>query len=167
MRARLLRGWCLLGLRLGSPWSRRRVLGWQIRRSTPDFVLLAAGSRIGMPAELLFKRERDGLLFATFVQQRNPLARTIWAEGRAGAPADRRVAADARGPPGSREALLTTPRGAVQAGGSPGWRRISTTAKISKTEPNVIRAYRTPCSLNELPMPTRNSTAARNTVIWT
>lgn len=79
MRARLLRGWCLLGLRLGSPWSRRRVLGWQIRRSTPDFVLLAAGSRIGMPAELLFKRERDGLLFATFVQQRSPLARAIWA----------------------------------------------------------------------------------------
>ena len=79
MRARLLRGWCLVGLRLGSPWSRRRVLGWQIRRSTPDFVLLAAGSRIGMPAELLFKRERDGLLFATFVQQRGPLARSIWA----------------------------------------------------------------------------------------
>lgn len=69
----------MLGLRLGSPWSRRRILGWRIRRSTPDFVLLAAGSRIGMPAELLFKRERDGLLFATFVQQRNPVARAIWA----------------------------------------------------------------------------------------
>ncbi|MGI8450511.1 MAG: DUF2867 domain-containing protein [Streptosporangiaceae bacterium] len=79
VRARLLRGWCLLGLRLGSPSSRRRVLGWQIRRSTPDFVLLAAGSRIGMPAELLFKCEPDGLLFATFVQQRNSLARAIWA----------------------------------------------------------------------------------------
>jgi Protein of unknown function (DUF2867) len=79
VRARLLRGWCLLGLRLGSPWSRRRILGWQIRRSTPDFVLLAAGSRIGLPAELLFKRERDGLLFATFVQQRNSLVRAIWA----------------------------------------------------------------------------------------
>ncbi len=49
VRARLLRGWCLLGLRLGSPRSRRRVLGWQIRRSTPDLVLLGAGSRIGMP----------------------------------------------------------------------------------------------------------------------
>ena len=32
-------------------------------------------------------------------------------EGRAGAPADRRVAADARCPAGSREALLTNPRG--------------------------------------------------------
>ena len=80
VRARMLRGWCLLGLRLGSPWSGRRVLGWQIRRGTPDLVLLGAGSRIGMPAELLFQREEgDGLLFATFVQQRNSVARTIWA----------------------------------------------------------------------------------------
>jgi hypothetical protein len=78
VRARLLHGWCMLGLRLGSPWSHRRVLGWGIRRRTPDFVLLAARSRIGMPAELLFKRERNGLLFAPFVQQRTSLARVIW-----------------------------------------------------------------------------------------
>ena len=90
VRARLLRGWCLLGLRLGWPGSRRRVLGWRIRRTAPDFVLLSAGSRLGMPGELLFKRERGGLLFATFVQQRNALARSVW--GRA-APAHQRVVA--------------------------------------------------------------------------
>ena len=78
VRARLLRGWCLLGLRLGWPGSRRRVLGWRIRRADTDFVLLSAGSRLGMPGELLFKREDSGLLFATFVQQRNSLARAIW-----------------------------------------------------------------------------------------
>ena len=55
------------------------ILGWEIRRSTRDFVLLGADSRIGMPAELLFKREGDGLLFATFVQHGNPAARTVWA----------------------------------------------------------------------------------------
>jgi hypothetical protein len=90
VRARLLRGWCLLGLRLGWPGSRRRVLGWRIRRAAPDFVLLSAGSRLGMPGELLFRRERSGLLFATFVQQRNSLARAIW--GRA-EPAHRQVVA--------------------------------------------------------------------------
>jgi hypothetical protein len=28
---------------------------------------------------LLFRRERNGVLFATFVQERNPLARLVWA----------------------------------------------------------------------------------------
>ena len=32
-----------------------------------------------MPGELLFKRERDALLFATFVQHDNPVARAVWA----------------------------------------------------------------------------------------
>ncbi len=31
VRARLLRGWCVLGLKLGWPGSRRRVLGWRIQ----------------------------------------------------------------------------------------------------------------------------------------
>jgi len=46
---------------------------------TPAFVVLAAGSRIGMPGELLFMREPGGLLFATFVQQKNCVARAVWA----------------------------------------------------------------------------------------
>ena len=49
--------------------------------------------------------------------------------------------------------------------GSPGSWRISTTARTSTAVPKVIRAYRIWCSLNVLPMPTRNRTAARNTVI--
>jgi hypothetical protein len=55
------------------------VLGWEVRRSTPDFVLLGAGSRLGMPAELLVKRRRQTLLFATFVQKGNHIARAVWA----------------------------------------------------------------------------------------
>jgi hypothetical protein len=68
----------MLGLRLGLPGA-GNVLGWQIRRSTDDFVLLGAGSRIGMPAQLLFTRQRDGLLFDTFVQHDNVVARRLWA----------------------------------------------------------------------------------------
>ena len=41
-----------------------------------------------MPAELLFKREQGSLLFATFVQHKNPLARAVWAGV---APGHRRV----------------------------------------------------------------------------
>jgi hypothetical protein len=78
VRTALVLGWSSLGLRLGAPWSDRFVLGWEVRCSTPKFVLLAAGSRVGMPAELLFKRQQDTLLFATFVQWENLLARAAW-----------------------------------------------------------------------------------------
>ena len=79
VQSALLRGWSALGLKLGSTRSDRFVLGWEVRRSTPDFVLLGAGSRIGMPAQLLLKRQQDALLFATFVQQENSIARAVWA----------------------------------------------------------------------------------------
>jgi hypothetical protein len=79
LRATLWPAWSVLGLRLGSPRSRRSVLGWEIRRSTPDVALLGARSRIGMPAELLVRRQAPGLLFATFVQKQTPVARAVWA----------------------------------------------------------------------------------------
>jgi Protein of unknown function (DUF2867) len=71
--------WEMLGLRLGSPSSKRHVLGWEIERATPDFVLLGARSRIGMPAQLLVKRERGALLLDTFVHKSNAAARAMWA----------------------------------------------------------------------------------------
>jgi len=77
VRHTLQTGWARLGLRLDrSPGS---VLGWTVRRRTPDVLLLGAPSRIGMPGELLFRREGDALLFATFVQHDNPVARGLWA----------------------------------------------------------------------------------------
>jgi hypothetical protein len=80
VRRSLWVSWFALGLRLGSPRSPRHVLGWEVRRSKPDFALLGARSRIGMPAELLVKRQtRTQLLFDTFVQKENPLARAVWA----------------------------------------------------------------------------------------
>jgi Protein of unknown function (DUF2867) len=79
VRARLWMGWSALGLKLASPRSDGHVLGWEVRRSTADVALLGAGSRIGMHAELLVKREPQALLFATFVQKQTPLARAVWA----------------------------------------------------------------------------------------
>jgi hypothetical protein len=79
MRRKLRWGWFALGLKLGSTRSDRFVLGWEVRRSTPDSALLAASSRLGLPAELLFERQQDTLLVATFVQQQNPIARAMWA----------------------------------------------------------------------------------------
>lgn len=78
-RCALRWGWLAQGLKLGSARSDRLVLGWEVRRSTPDFALLGAESRIGMPAEILFMRQQDSLLVAVFVQHRNPIARAVWA----------------------------------------------------------------------------------------
>jgi hypothetical protein len=79
MRSALSWGWFALGLQLGSTRSDRFVLGWKVRRSTPDSALLGASSRLGLSAELLFKRRQQTLLFATFVQQENHIARAVWA----------------------------------------------------------------------------------------
>jgi hypothetical protein len=35
-------------------------------------------SLVGLPAELLFLRQPDGLLFATFVHQQSRYARVLW-----------------------------------------------------------------------------------------
>jgi hypothetical protein len=79
VRTRLVCGWTELGLKLGSPSSPRRVLGWKVHRSGAGFVLLAADGRLGLNAELLFRSEPRGLLFATFVQHSNAAARNAWA----------------------------------------------------------------------------------------
>jgi hypothetical protein len=71
--------WFALGLKHGLPWSKDNILGWPVRRAEPDFVLLGAQSRTGMPAELLIKREKDSILLATLIQQRGPVMKRVWA----------------------------------------------------------------------------------------
>ena len=76
VRAQLVSGRTSLGLRVGR--GRSGVLVWTERTNTDDTLLLGAGSWIGMPGELLFKREPLSLLFATFVKHGNPAARAVW-----------------------------------------------------------------------------------------
>jgi hypothetical protein len=70
--------WLALGLRLGSTRDERRVFGWELRRSSPDFALLAARSLVGLQAEVLLKRGRDSVLCASFLRVGNPVARAVW-----------------------------------------------------------------------------------------
>jgi hypothetical protein len=81
VRAQLRSGWTAIGLKVGIA-SAHSVLGWPVLRSLPDYVLLGADSRIGMPGQLLLKKDDNvpgTLLFATFVAQRNLAARALWA----------------------------------------------------------------------------------------
>jgi hypothetical protein len=78
VRSRLVARWLALGLNLRGPWSAHRVLGWKVQHSDPSFVLLAADSWLGLRGQLLFRSDPRGLLFATFIQQNNPLVRSLW-----------------------------------------------------------------------------------------
>jgi hypothetical protein len=79
MRRALRSGWAALGLKLGSTEDDRLVLGWEVRRSAPDFALLFAADRMGMPGEVLVKRHGNVVLVATFLQFQNTAARAAWA----------------------------------------------------------------------------------------
>ena len=87
-RRALRLGWSSLGLRLGSTRSERLVLGWEVRRSIPEVALIGASSCLGLEGEVLFKRQQQTLLVATFVQLDNAIARAVWAGV---APGHRRV----------------------------------------------------------------------------
>jgi hypothetical protein len=78
-RNALSRGWFALGLKLSPATAGQCVLGWEVRRSTSDAALLGADGRLGLTGELLFMRQQDALLFATFVRLANPAARALWA----------------------------------------------------------------------------------------
>ncbi len=79
-RLRLQSAWSAIGLKLNLSSSvGRSVLGWEIRSSEPDYVVLGVESRIGMPGELLLRRLEHELLFATLVRFDNPIARALWA----------------------------------------------------------------------------------------
>jgi hypothetical protein len=79
MQRTLRTAWLTLGLKLGPADDEQLVLGWPVRLSTDDHVLLSADSRAGFSAELLLKLEPPGLLFATFIQLHNALGRGLWA----------------------------------------------------------------------------------------
>ena len=80
LRRTLRSGWLSLGLKLGSTTpSDRRVLGWHVRRSSPDVAILGAPSRLGFDADLLVKRQDGSMLFSTFVQVDSPAAKALWA----------------------------------------------------------------------------------------
>ena len=78
VRARLVSGWTGLGLKLGGPWSSCHVLGWKVQQVSPSVMLLGADSSLGFEAELLFRSQPGGLLFATLMRQNNPAARALW-----------------------------------------------------------------------------------------
>src|SRR5438270_244333 len=61
LRRSLRSAWRTLGMRVGPERGDGFVLGWSVRRSEPDVVLLGGTSRLGMQAEPLLERAQPGL----------------------------------------------------------------------------------------------------------
>ena len=79
LRRVLRSGWASLGLQLGAADDPRLVLGWEVRSSDPDHALLTpGGARLGLVGEVLVMREEAAVVIATFLQMKNPAARTVW-----------------------------------------------------------------------------------------
>lgn len=79
-RHALTQGWTALGLQLGPARSEDFVLGWPVRHSTPDLVLLSADPTLGLSGELLFQRRPQSLLLACFIQLEDDTARALWTQ---------------------------------------------------------------------------------------
>ncbi|MFI8977380.1 hypothetical protein ACIGO9_31185 [Nocardia asteroides] len=77
-RATLRRAWHAIALRLEPTDTAHTVAGWPIVHAEPDYILLHAESALGFEGQLLFRRDEQGLLLATFVRFQDPAARTVW-----------------------------------------------------------------------------------------
>lgn len=77
MRVRLRAGWSMLGIGLhhGEPDT---VAGWRIADNCTEHVRLQGDSRLGLSGELVTRVTERGVVFATFAQLNNPLARSVW-----------------------------------------------------------------------------------------
>jgi hypothetical protein len=79
VRRALRRAWLALGFKLASAEDERAVLGWPVRLSTQEVVMLGADSRIGMPAELFVAPRPEGVVAGTLLAKSSPVARLVWA----------------------------------------------------------------------------------------
>ncbi|GAA2786581.1 hypothetical protein [Saccharopolyspora taberi] len=81
LREALVSGWSsVLGLRLGPLDSDRHVLGWPIRHSTPDEVVLSTSSDDGLHGELVVQRTPDAVLTGSFIRLDTAAVRRKWNE---------------------------------------------------------------------------------------
>ncbi len=68
----------MLGLRLHR--GPDTVAGWSVTHSDAEYSRLQANSRIGLTGQLVTRLvPADGVVFTTFVQLHNPVARALWA----------------------------------------------------------------------------------------
>ncbi|WP_067690518.1 hypothetical protein [Nocardia jejuensis] len=77
-RIALERAWQIIALRLRAVGTAHTVAGWPIAHVDPEYVLLHTASDFGFEGQLLFRRNENSVLLATFVRFHDPAARAVW-----------------------------------------------------------------------------------------
>ncbi|MEU8814562.1 hypothetical protein [Actinoplanes sp. NPDC048796] len=86
-RAKMLAAWRFLGVGLAPLKAPGQVLGWRIRRSDPEAIVLAVRATAGVSARLVLRAEPGRVTHAMLVRYDSGLGRRVWTRF---APAHRR-----------------------------------------------------------------------------
>lgn len=77
-RAVMLSAWTGLGVRLAALGSDGQVLGWRIRHSGPEAVVLGMQAAIGITARIVIQVDHQRVVHAMLIRYDRSIARPVW-----------------------------------------------------------------------------------------
>ncbi len=77
-RLQMIGAWTALGIRLALPGTRGQVLGWRIRHSDADAVVLGVHAAVGLTARIVIQVEQRRVTHSMVVRFDSALGRQIW-----------------------------------------------------------------------------------------
>lgn len=78
-RLQMIGAWTALGIRLALPGTAGHVLGWRIRRSDPEAVVLGVHAAVGLTARIVIRVEPQRVTHSMVVRYDRALGRSVWA----------------------------------------------------------------------------------------
>jgi len=77
-RLQMIGAWTALGIRLALPGTTGQVLGWRIRHSDADAVVLGVHAAVGLTARVVIQVERQRVTHTMVVRYDRALGRRVW-----------------------------------------------------------------------------------------
>jgi len=77
-RLLMIGAWTALGIRLAFPGSTGHVLGWRIRHSDADAVVLGVHAAVGLTARVVIQVEQQRVTHSMLVRYDRALGRRVW-----------------------------------------------------------------------------------------
>jgi hypothetical protein len=77
-RLQMVGAWTALGIRLALPGTKGQVLGWRIRRSDPEAVVLEVHAAVGLTARIVIQAEPQRVTHSMVVRYDRALGGRVW-----------------------------------------------------------------------------------------